>query len=100
MPRLVVLYPQPADAAAFERSFAEEHVPLVRAQLNGVRRLHAARVHGSPGFHWMAEMHFDTMDELRRASQSDGGLRAQGHARQISTGGDPLILVVDDAPDA
>jgi uncharacterized protein (TIGR02118 family) len=100
MPKLVVLYPPPTDVAAFERAYAEEHAPLVHAQLPSVRRLDAARVvpasRGETKFHWVAELHFDSMAALSEATSSAGGQRLAGHARQISTGGAPLMLVVED----
>lgn len=100
MPKLVVLYPPPTDVVAFERAYAEEHTPLVRAQLAGVRRLDAGRVVrgelGIPPYHWMAELHFDSLEALTAATSSAGGQRLAGHARQISTGGAPLMLVVED----
>ena len=100
MPRLVVLYPPPLDVDEFERLFAQEHVPLVHAQMAGMKRLDAARVvrgpRGEGPYHWMAELHFDTIDELHEGITSPGGQRAAGHAMQISTGGPPTMLVVDD----
>ena len=103
MPRLVVLYPPPTDVAAFERAYVEEHAPLVWAQLAGVRRLDAARVvrgeRGDAPYHWVAELHFDSMAALTEAAASDGGQRLAGHARQISTGGAPVILIVEDSAD-
>ena len=97
MPKLVVLYPQPADAAEFDKAYVEEHQPLVRAQLPGLRRFEAARVVGDAPYYWMAELTFDTLDALKAATSSDGGVRLAGHARQISTGGAPLMFVVEDS---
>ena len=100
MPRLIVLYPTPSDVQDFEKLFREEHEPLVRAQLSSARRLSACQISGlgedSAPYHWMAELHFDTMEALTRAIASDGGLRAGAHARQISSGGPPLMFAVDD----
>lgn len=98
MPKLVVLYPPPTDSSAFESIYREEHIPLVHAQMPGLRRLEAARVvNARTGpFHWVAELHFETMAALQDAMQSAGGQRTAGHALQISTGGAPTILVVDD----
>jgi uncharacterized protein (TIGR02118 family) len=100
VPRLIVLYPIPSDAQDFEKAFREEHEPLVRAQLTSARRLTASNVASlgeeSAPFHWMAELHFDTMEDLSKALASDGGLRAGAHARQISTGGAPIMFAVDD----
>ena len=100
MPRLIVLYPTPSDAQDFEKTYREEHEPLVRAQLGGITRLATTRIAGigsdSAPYHSMAELHFDTMDALRKALTSDGGLRTGSHARQISSGGPPLMFVVED----
>ena len=96
MPKLVVLYPPPTDAAEFEKAYVEEHTPLVYAQLPGLKRLDAARVLGEGPYFWMAELHFDSIEALKAASSSDGGVRLAGHARQISTGGSPVMFVVGD----
>lgn len=100
MPKLVVLYPTPSDVATFERAYMEEHLPLVRAQMLGVQRIDVGRVvpigSGAAPFHWMAELHFESMETLQHGAGSPGGQRAAGHAQQISTGGAPTILVVDD----
>ncbi len=100
VPRLIVLYPTPSDAQDFEKMYREEHAPLVHAQLGGAVRLTASRVAGigsdSAPYHWMAELHFGSMDDLAAAIASDGGLRTGAHARQISTGGPPLMFIVDD----
>jgi hypothetical protein len=68
--------------------------------MTGVKRLDAARVvrgpRGEGPYHWMAELYFDTIDALHEGTTSPGGQRASGHAMQISTGGPPTTLVVDD----
>jgi uncharacterized protein (TIGR02118 family) len=100
MPKLVVLYPPPVNAAEFEKTYLEEHVPLVRAQMPAVTRLELGRVHGAGSakpFHWMAQLHFDTMDALKATTASDGAQRAAGHAQQLSTGGAPVMFIVEEA---
>jgi uncharacterized protein (TIGR02118 family) len=104
VPRLIILFPTPSDAQDFEKTFREEHEPLVRAQLGANRRMTAGTVvplgTDSTPYHWMAELHFDTIQELNEAVASDGGLRTGAHARRISTGGPPLMLVLNDVPAA
>lgn len=99
MPKLIVLYPAPKDPADFAKAFREEHAPLVKAQLPTVRAFEAGPVTPAPGtstpFHWIAELSFDSLDALKNAVGSPGGLRAAGHARQISTGGEPTMLILD-----
>ncbi len=101
MPKLVVLYPPPVNVEAFETMYREEHAPLVRAQMPEIRRFVSARLaspsEGPPAFHGTAELYFETMDVLRAATSSAGGQRAAGHALQMSTGGVPTMLVVEDA---
>ena len=96
MPKVVVLYPRPVDPASFDSAYREEHVPLVRAQMPEAR-LVASRVIGRDApYHLMAELHFESMEALKRTLASAGGERAAGHARQLSTGGAPVTFVVDD----
>lgn len=103
MPKLIVLYPPPANAEAFEAMYREEHAPLVRAQMPEVRRFVYGRVTspsaGAAAFHWIAELYFETMDVLRAATSSAGGQRAAGHALEMSTGGMPTMIVVEDSRD-
>lgn len=100
MPKLIVLYPPPKDAAAFERRYATEHVPMVHAKIPGLIRFVAARVVGTPAgaapYGRVAELYFDSMDALRAAMQSEGGQATVGHAVEISTGGMPVVLIAED----
>lgn len=47
MPKLIVLYPPPVDAATFERRYSVEHVPMVFEKIPGLKKFVAARVHTS-----------------------------------------------------
>jgi uncharacterized protein (TIGR02118 family) len=73
--RLLAAYEAPADPAEFDRHYREVHIPLVRA-LPGVRRYvlgrGAAAVRGVP-YYLVAEVDWDTMDELRAAFASPEG---------------------------
>ena len=46
--KLIVAYPQPTDASAFEKVYAEEHVPMAIANLHGKTKIVATRVLPSP----------------------------------------------------
>jgi hypothetical protein len=48
MPKLIVLYPSPADAATFERRYRLEHAPMVMEKVPGLKKFVAAQVLGSP----------------------------------------------------
>ena len=44
MPKLIVLYPSPVDAATFERRYSAEHVPMVFGKVPGLKKFVAARL--------------------------------------------------------
>ena len=100
MPKLIVLYPPPVDAATFERRYSAEHVPMVFEKIPGLRKFVAARVIGTPSgaapYQRVAELYFDSLDALQSALGSAGTQAAVAHAVEISTGGAPLVLIAED----
>jgi uncharacterized protein (TIGR02118 family) len=100
MPKLIVLYPPPADAAAFERRYHLEHAPMVQEKIPGLKKFVAARVLGSPAgaapYQRVAGLYFDSMESLQAAIASAGGQAAVAHAVAISTGGPPVVLIAED----
>ena len=47
--KVVVLYPAPRDAAAFERAYSQDHTPMVTAQnFKGLEKFVASKVLGTP----------------------------------------------------
>ena len=71
-PKVVVLYPSPTDVAAFERTYTQDHVPMVTAEnFKGIRKFVASKIVGTPDgspapFYRIAELHFQTMEALQR----------------------------------
>ena len=65
----LALYDPPADPAAFDRHYREIHIPL-GSRLPRLRRYTvsraAAAVRGAP-FYLVADLEWDTMDDLRAA---------------------------------
>jgi uncharacterized protein (TIGR02118 family) len=100
MPKLIVLYPPPVDAATFERRYTVEHVPLVFEKIPGLKKFVAARVLGTPTgaapYQRVAELYFESSASLQAAIASAGGQAAVAHAMEISTGGPPLVLIAED----
>ena len=100
MPKLIVLYPPPADAAIFERRYRLEHAPMVLEKIPGLKKFAASRVLGAPigtaPYHRVAELYFDSMDALQAAMASGGGQTTVAHAMEISTGGPPVVLIAED----
>lgn len=79
MVKLVALYTQPDDVAAFERHYREIHTPLVR-KMPGLKRLEIAHTTGAPGgpprYYMVAEMYFDSREAMMAALGSPEGKAA------------------------
>jgi uncharacterized protein (TIGR02118 family) len=100
VPKLIVLYPPPTDAATFERRYRSEHTPMVLSNVPGLKKFVAAQVLGAPSgtapYSRVAELYFDSMDALQGAMASAGGQSTVAHAMEISTGGAPVVLIAED----
>lgn len=100
MPKLIVLYPPPADVTTFERRYHAEHAPMVLQSIPGVKRFIAAQVLGTPAgaapYQRVAELYFDSIESLQAAMASPGGQATVAHAMEISTGGPPVVLIAED----
>lgn len=100
MPKLIVLYPPPANVATFERRYQSEHIPMVLQKVPGVKKFIAAQVLGTPvgaaPYQRVAELYFDSIESLQAAMASPGGQATVAHAMDISTGGPPVVLIAED----
>jgi uncharacterized protein (TIGR02118 family) len=100
MPKLIVLYPPPVDAATFERRYSVEHVPMVFERIPGLKKFVAARVLGTPTgaapYQRVAELYFESSAAMQAAIDSAGGQATVAHAMEISTGGPPVVLIAED----
>ena len=98
--KLVVMYPPPKDIEAFEYAYKNEHVPMAIENLNGKTKIVATKVlsspSGPPAFHRVAEVYFPSLDALEECAASEGGKLTIAHARSISSGGMPRILVAEE----
>jgi uncharacterized protein (TIGR02118 family) len=98
--KLVVLYPQPKDVAAFERAYIEEHVPLARAKIVGKTKLIFTRIVGAPGgepaFHRVAEIHFPSIEKMQESLAAPSTQEVAAHADAISSGGPPIFMVGEE----
>jgi uncharacterized protein (TIGR02118 family) len=98
--KLIVMYPTPTDVDAFEKRYAEEHVPMAVEKLAGKTRFVASQIKSTVGqeqapFHRIAEVYFPSMLELDTCLNSPGGQETAQHAVDISTGGAPLFLTAE-----
>jgi uncharacterized protein (TIGR02118 family) len=98
--KVVVIYPRPQDEQAFERTYTEQHVPLVEQKLKGITRLVLTKVTGSPqgkvSAYRIAEVYFPSMSDLTACIESDAGKEFIAHAQAISSGGPPLFLICEE----
>jgi uncharacterized protein (TIGR02118 family) len=98
--KLIVMYPQPKDVAAFEKVYQTEHVPMAVGKLEGKTKLVATKViaspQGTPAYYRIAEVHFPSMEALQACAASEGGKQTLGHAVQISSGGPPVMLIAEE----
>ncbi len=81
----LALYETPADPEAFDRHYREIHIPLGR-RLPGLRRYAVSRdvaaVRGEP-YYLVAELDWDTLDELRAAFASPEGRATAADAARL-----------------
>ena len=100
--RFLALYETPADPGAFDRHYREIHIPLGR-RLPGLRRYavgrDAAAVRGEP-YYLIAELDWDTMDELRAAFASPEGRATAADAARLAELAPvrSMIFSMDDGP--
>jgi uncharacterized protein (TIGR02118 family) len=98
---VTVIYKQPKDTAAFEKYYADTHVPLVGAnqQEIGFTRAELTRfdsnLDGSaPALYRQAELYFPSMDALKKGTATPGFKKVAGDLPNFATGGlDGLIAV-------
>ena len=99
MVRLVALYSQPEDAAAFDAHYRDVHAPIVARypRLVSVRLTQADGIGGRPAsFYLMAEMSFATRADLDEALASDAGRESGRDLRNFAAAGVSLFIA-DDA---
>jgi uncharacterized protein (TIGR02118 family) len=96
MVKLVVCYGQPEDPAAFDRYYTDTHVPLVH-KIPNLRRFEAGKVLGTPDgspapYYYLAELSFDSAEELRTAMSSAEGEAAGADVAKFASGGVTLMI--------
>ena len=96
MARLMVLYNQPADAAAFDQHYFETHVPIAKKIPGLVSYIVSSgrptTVTGSLSPHLIAELEFDTMEALQAAIASPEGQSAAADLLNFAQAGVTLLV--------
>jgi uncharacterized protein (TIGR02118 family) len=99
--KLIVLYTQPEDPAAFDEHYLGVHVPLV-AKIPGLQRAETGKISavldgGEQTYYRVAELYFADQDAMGAAFGSpEGGATAQDYAQIAPPGSRMLVEVVDD----
>jgi uncharacterized protein (TIGR02118 family) len=96
MARLVVMYKTPADVAAFDKYYFENHVPIAK-KIPGLRKYEVSRGSvatpaGPSGFHVIATLHFDDLAAIQRAFASAEGQAAAADGGTFAIGGVDMFL--------
>jgi uncharacterized protein (TIGR02118 family) len=97
--RLIALYNQPDDPAAFDAHYRDVHAPIVRRypHLRGLRLTKADGIGGRPAaFYLMAEMSFDSRADLDEALASDAGRESGRDLRDFAQAGVTLFVADDE----
>ena len=99
MVRLVALYSQPEDPAAFDAHYRDVHAPIVRRypRIRGIRLTKGAGVGGRAApYYLVAEMTFDSRADLDEALASEPGRESGRDLRNFAQAG-VTLFVADDA---
>ena len=91
MARLLVMYKTPRDAAAFDKHYAEKHIPLAK-KIPGVRNYEVSKgsvaTPGGPSaYHLVAILQFDDVAAIQKAFASPQGQAAVADVQTFATGG-------------
>ncbi|WP_407185911.1 EthD family reductase [Bradyrhizobium centrosematis] len=96
MAELVVLYKTPKDTAAFDKHYAETHIPLAK-KLPGLKKYAVSTgTVGSPagpsGIHLVAILTFDSVAAIQSAFGSAEGKAAAADVPKFASGGADLLI--------
>ena len=79
MYKLIALYKQPENKAAFDEHYEQIHTPLAR-KMPGLKRLEVSKIYGSPmgdsPYYLLAELYFESKEALNQSMQSPEGKAA------------------------
>jgi uncharacterized protein (TIGR02118 family) len=96
MARLLVMYKTPRDAAAFDKHYAEKHIPLAK-KIPGVRKYEVSKggvatPAGPAGYHLVAILQFDDVAAVQKAFASAEGQAAVADVQTFATGGVDIFM--------
>ncbi len=101
MVKLIVLYREPEDRAAFDKYYFGTHLPLVK-EIPGVIRWEVSRFTGVAGegenpFYLVAVVYFKSKEELDAAFETTPGRALNKDRKNFTTPGQVMIMYAEDA---
>jgi uncharacterized protein (TIGR02118 family) len=96
MAEVLVLYKTPKDAAAFDKYYAETHIPLAK-KMPGLRKYlvskgPVATPAGPSGVHLVAVLSFDSMAAVQKAFGSAEGQATAADVGKFASGGADIMF--------
>lgn len=96
MARLVVMYKTPKDTTAFDKHYAEKHIPLAK-KIAGIRKYEVSQgpivtPAGPSNLHLIATLHFDDMAAIQKAFSSPEGQAAAADVQGFATAGVEMYI--------
>jgi uncharacterized protein (TIGR02118 family) len=96
MAQLVVMYKTPKDAAAFDKYYADKHIPLAK-KIPGLRKYEVstgvvAMPAGPSGYHLIAMLTFDNLAAIQTAFGTPEGQAAGADVQNFATGGADMLM--------
>jgi uncharacterized protein (TIGR02118 family) len=96
MAKVVVMYKQPADPAAFDAYYADVHIPLAK-KIVGLERFEVSKgpiatPGGASPYYFVATLAFASMSVLQQAMGSPEGRAAGADMANFATGGADLLM--------
>jgi uncharacterized protein (TIGR02118 family) len=96
MAQLVVMYKTPKDAAAFDKHYAEKHIPMAK-KIPGLRKYEVSKgpvatPAGPSAYHLIATLTFDDLGAIQKAFGSAEGQAAAADVPTFATGGAEMFI--------
>jgi len=100
MARLLVMYKTPRDTAAFDKHYADKHIPLAK-KIPGLRKYEVSKgpvatPAGPSNYHLAAVLQFDDMTAIQKAFGSAQGQAAVADVQTFATGGVDIFMFDSD----
>jgi uncharacterized protein (TIGR02118 family) len=91
MIRLLVLYGQPKDPAAFDKYYKEKHIPIAK-RMKGLKKWTIGKVQGTPDgkpapCYYVADLYMESRAAFERLLASPEGQAAVADVPNYATGG-------------